>query len=640
MARMQVYSQEELGSLPPGSRLLFAHPPPSAVVVKAPVAASAGGNHAGSSSSSSGAGASDSRRGAAGPGNSTSRSGGGSCSSSRSRRHRIVQSVDAATLRSALAPVTCLRLSTDVAGYSVYPTTEAEVAVNAFLWRAVAANGFDGAEAAALFLRNVYVLAIPDYLYDFMRIVSMEQANEVVLFILSTIAEAESPEGLSIMEGELAPTFWDALVTHMTDRRRLGRDYQPPLEAFRRMMDGVLDHICSLSAWRAEVGIGFLTSSDMAALLDAARARRESHAGGGEERPAAVGGGGGKRGQPVPTKDAADAPADWTVWSDLLLVPSSPAASGGNSARAAALGAMADAICHDAQPAVVAATRAVILASRRPLVAAADATLSRARGKNPMTDVPAPNYLALVPADVLRCLVIPALAVASASLGGGGASAESGSNLPPTTTRTSDAASDGDTGALATAPMTARMVAAPAPARDAIDGDTAAADAVEAPTGGSGGEAAAGATANDGDGGDEPPPHPSAGTTAAATDDRPTFSLKVMLLEDEAMRSVFEGTDSDTYTDEDDHDTDEELDGGGAGWPAVGGGAAAIDSVDGGSAVGTSGGGTSSSAAPSGWEDDEQWVCVSDAETELYESESRGLAELVPLVGALPAGSS
>lgn len=39
--------------------------------------------------------------------------------------------------------------------------------------------------------------------------------------------------------------------------------------------------------------------------------------------------------------------------------------------------------------------------------------------------------------------------------------------------------------------------------------------------------------------------------------------------------------------------------------------------------------------APPAWED--QWVCVSDAESELYESESRGLAELVPLVGRLDA---
>lgn len=49
---MQVYSQEELSSLPPGSRLLFAHPPPSAVVVKAPVGAAAGGGHHSSSSTS------------------------------------------------------------------------------------------------------------------------------------------------------------------------------------------------------------------------------------------------------------------------------------------------------------------------------------------------------------------------------------------------------------------------------------------------------------------------------------------------------------------------------------------------------------------------------------------------------------
>jgi len=47
------------------------------------------------------------------------------------------------------------------------------VAVNAFLWRAVAANGFDGAEAAALFLRNAFVLAIPGYLYDSMQFVGV-----------------------------------------------------------------------------------------------------------------------------------------------------------------------------------------------------------------------------------------------------------------------------------------------------------------------------------------------------------------------------------------------------------------------------------------------------------------------------------
>lgn len=70
MARMQVYSQEELSSLPPGSRLLFAHPPPSAVVVKAPVGAAAGGGHHSSSSasacSSSGGGSSGGGGGARG----------------------------------------------------------------------------------------------------------------------------------------------------------------------------------------------------------------------------------------------------------------------------------------------------------------------------------------------------------------------------------------------------------------------------------------------------------------------------------------------------------------------------------------------------------------------------------------------
>lgn len=528
-------------------------------------------------------------------------------------------SVDGATLRAALAPVTCLRLSTEVAGYSVYPTTEAEVAVNAFLWRAVAANGFDGAEAAALFLRNVYVLAIPDYLYDFMRAVSMEKSNEVVLFILSTIAEAESPEGLRIMQAELAPSFWAALVTHMADRRRLGPSYAPPLDAFRRMMDGVLDHICSLSAWRAEVGVGFLTSSDMAALLDAVRPSGARRAGGGDGSAAAgTAGGRPHRAAATATTDAVDAasgtspspsarpplppvaaacapppkrsPAtpltaapptinrtlwrlyqDWTVWVDLLLVPSSAAAAGGSVGRAAALAAMADAICHDAQPAVAAATRAVVLASRRPLFAAA-ATPPRGEAGAEAR----PNYLALLPADVLRCLVVPALAVASASLVGGVAG---GKSAPQTPTSAADAAADADAGALATAPMTTRRVPAAAAAGATAD-DAAFADAREEPAGGGGGDEAAAAVSDGRDGpvdaspedDDREPPPPV--TTDDHTDQRPTFSLKLMLLEDDAMRSVFEGTDSNSYT---------------------------------------------------------------DAESELYESESRGLAELVPLVGRLDA---
>lgn len=259
-----------------------------------------------------------------------------------------------------------------------------------------------------------------------------------------------------------------------------------------------------------------------------------------------------------------------------------------------------------------------------------------------------PNYLALVPSDVLRCLVIPALAVAGASLAGGGA----GADAAPPTTRTADAAADADAGALATAPMTARRMAVSAPT-GAVE-DAADADADEEVTGSDVGQPAA--ALHDGDDGpagtshadesSEVPLPPPAAATAAHGDHRPTFSIKLMLLEDEAMRSVFEGTDSDSYTDEDDDDTDGEL-GGGGGWHAAGGSGgggggtpAAAASAGGGAAAAGTSGGTSSAAAAPGWDDDDDsWVCVSDAETELYESESRGLPELVPLVGCHDAAA-
>lgn len=182
-----------------------------------------------------------------------------------SRRRRVLKSrpdVSHAQLTTALARVRALRcISHGISAFSLYPTTDMQYNVNKFLWQAANDFSFKASTAATLFNRNVFIISMPASLFDFLTAVTWEQLERAMLFVLVNLAS--DAQGLETLHNELAP----ALAEHLV--RGTPPDFPEVCEpnAFRLLLDHVMDRIVWMGPWIVPTTLCYLSASDMTELL-------------------------------------------------------------------------------------------------------------------------------------------------------------------------------------------------------------------------------------------------------------------------------------------------------------------------------------------------------------------------------------
>lgn len=131
-----------------------------------------------------------------------------------------------------------------------------------FLWRAANRFTFDAREAAALFQRNVFIIAMPASLFDYLTAFTWEQVENSLVYILICLADGH--QGIDVLKHDLAPALV-AKVDHFT-----GLPNPASLVdrlAFRLFIDVVMDRIAWMGPWVVPTTLCYLSAGDMTQML-------------------------------------------------------------------------------------------------------------------------------------------------------------------------------------------------------------------------------------------------------------------------------------------------------------------------------------------------------------------------------------
>lgn len=166
-------------------------------------------------------------------------------------------------VQNALSRIHALRcISHGLSSFSIYPINEQEYNVSKFLWKAANNFTFQASEAAMLFHRNVFIISMPGFLFEFLTSVTWEQIENALTYVLICLTDGH--EGMQALRKELAPPLV-AKVEQFAIVDDPSSLVSP--EAFRLLVDILMDRVQWIGPWVIPTSLYYLSASDMTQLF-------------------------------------------------------------------------------------------------------------------------------------------------------------------------------------------------------------------------------------------------------------------------------------------------------------------------------------------------------------------------------------
>lgn len=155
--------------------------------------------------------------------------------------------------------------SPDLLSFTIYPTSQSDIAQNEFLWHAVNDSSFTLSAGRRLVSRRLPIshphlagtpatlfgIALPEPLAQFLETVSLSEMHRSVVYMLADAAQAEDDIGLRFMRSTLAPNVWVALRKFIRSTRPFRNGVQCTSASF--MLDTALQTAYEHDYWSIDV---------------------------------------------------------------------------------------------------------------------------------------------------------------------------------------------------------------------------------------------------------------------------------------------------------------------------------------------------------------------------------------------------
>lgn len=167
----------------------------------------------------------------------------------------------------------------DLLSFTIYPTSDAHLALNDLLWQLAHAKTFSAPMLSALLPQCApshipFAIALSMPLARFLSAVSLSEMRAAVIYMLADAAQGEDAEGLDKMRAELPSSVWGRLTALMeqtagqrTAGLGVGEGAPPGITRASFLLDAALQTAPCNDYWKISVDVAFAVPVESGGVL-------------------------------------------------------------------------------------------------------------------------------------------------------------------------------------------------------------------------------------------------------------------------------------------------------------------------------------------------------------------------------------